>query len=316
MTPIRHAGVRSLTRATLRYLLVGGLLVGCVLSGVALGAPGDPTPSGGAEPAPPEPSTPEVARNVGVAELPLLVTEPPAGAAEPGIPPPVTGGPDSTLNPFSPLFLPQDEAQPTAPPRTEPPERAPASTSPAATPAPEAPVAPEPPRPPAAPAPPARVGTPTLSEAVIARMQPATTLRNPPAAPIGSWGAAQTSLGAAGLAAVRTPASPPSSPRAANAQPTGAALAARLAPLGFGGGDGNPTSSPSNRVGRSLGELRVTFTAMATGTGIFRVGDNPTPVLLALGDTLPGTEFVLSELTPRGAQFAQDDVRHTLSLYP
>jgi hypothetical protein len=37
---------------------------------------------------------------------------------------------------------------------------------------------------------------------------------------------------------------------------------------------------------------------------------------VALGDTLPCTEFVLSALTPSGAQFAQDDVRHTLSLYP
>jgi hypothetical protein len=150
-------------------------------------------------------------------------------------------------------------------------------------------------------------------------MQSAAAPSGAPSPPIRGWGAPQTSLGAAGLVAVRTPLdpSPGSSPQpAGDALPAGAALATRLTPIGFGGGVGNATSAASNRVSRSLSELRVNFTAMATGTGIFRVGDDPAPVLLALGDTLPGTEFVLSDLTPESAQFAQDDVRHTLFLYP
>ena len=90
--------------------------------------------SGGVLPLLPDPETPAVARDVGVEELPLLVTEPPKKQAEVVIPAPVTGGADSTLNPFSPLLLPQvaEPAPPPAPPVAAPP------TAPTPTPPPVA----------------------------------------------------------------------------------------------------------------------------------------------------------------------------------
>lgn len=80
--------------------------------------------------------------------------------------------------------------------------------------------------------------------------------------------------------------------------------------------DGNFTAARSNRVSRSLSDLRVDYTAMATGTGVFRVGDSEVPVLVRVGEPLPGTKLVLSRLTRADAQFSQDDARHTLSLTP
>ena len=55
---------------------------------------------------------------------------------------------------------------------------------------------------------------------------------------------------------------------------------------------------------------------MATGTGVFRVGDSERPVLLRVGEPLPGTRLVLDQLTRSSAQFSEDDARHTLLLTP
>ena len=122
---------------------------------------------------------------------------------------------------------------------------------------------------------------------------------------------------AAELAAVRAPTEAP--PLANRAPDRGAQRVARgygLGVIGLGRSEGNFTSGGSNRVSRALSAMQVSFTAMATGTGIFRVGDAPTPVLLAPGEALPGTGLVLTRLTGGGAQFAEDDVRHTLFLNP
>lgn len=290
--------------------------------------PADSTMSGGALPFLPEPEAPAIARDVGVDELPLLVTEPPAEETEADIPAPVIGGADSTFNPFSPLLLPQPEgaAEP-APPSIQSPAQSP-TASPAQTrrPTPEAaPTAPVSPAAPAAatvipaPAPAARTGTSTIPEAVTARLQPPAARRTLSTGLLESTLSTPDTLSTlgptSGRAAIRVPPSfsPPST---APAGTSGTTTTAGLVPLGLAGNDGNLTSATSNTVSRALRDLRVDFTAMATGTGIFRVGDSALPVLVRVGEPLPGTELVLSRLTTGSAQFTSADVRHTLSLNP
>ena len=305
--------------------------------------------SGGALPLLPDPETPAVARDVGVEELPLLVTEPPKEQAEVTIPAPVTGGGDSTLNPFSPLLLPQaaEPAPPPAPPVAappappQPPVAAPPTSSPTA-PVPSAPAAATPAPRPAAPVPPARAARPTLPKSLGASLRaPASATGNPETGPLGralGVQSAGTALGppstlsstlSSTLAAVRVPSSltplgtAPIATATATPIPGSAqqvALGSGLTALGLGTGsgpsDGNFTSLGGNRVSRALSSLQVHFTAMTTGTAIFRVGDGTTPVLLALGEALPGTKLTLTNFTNRGAQFTEDDVRHTLLLSP
>lgn len=305
----RRLGATALTGAGLFLLGSVSTPAGGITNTVFAQAAPDAPPSlmsGGALPPLPDAETPALARDLGVAELPLLVTEPPAEETEAEIPAPVTGGADSVLNPFSPL-LPPPEVAPAPPPPAAPAvtEQAPAAPS---APAAVAPVQPAPPvsRVVPAPVPAARPGTPSLPAALSARMQPSAA-----AAPstrilgrtLGGGVAPPNPL--AGTAAVRVPPSPTTSvtPRAG------------LTPLGLDN-EGNFTAAPSNRVSRSLGELRVSYTAMATGTGVFRVGNSDMPILLQVGEPLPGTKLVLSRLTRADAQFSEDDARHTLSLTP
>ncbi len=297
--------------------------------------------SGGVLPLLPEPATPAVARGVAVEELPLLVTEPPAAESDVEIPVPVTGGNDSLLNPFSPLLLPQPPrqaapappaaAQPAAPPAVAAPPvqetaPAPAAAAPAPTVAAPAPTV-------EVPLPQARVGRPALPRSLAANLRTTVPLTadlsaNPLDRALDMPNGSANALGPASeLAAVRTPPSltplgTAPAPNAAAARiPSGAqqvALGSGLSTLGLGGsaGDGNFTSLGGNRVSRALSALQVHFTAMTTGTAIFRVGDDATPLLLAPGEALPGTELVLTNLTSRGAQFTEDNVRHTLFLTP
>lgn len=306
------------------------LILAMLLSSAALAAPpADPPPPPAEEsaadaealPLLPDAEPPPVAREVGIEELPLLVTEPEEEAEAAPIPAPVLGGSDSAVNPFSPLLLPQ-----AAPPQNAPPPPTPPAPPAVAAPAQPAPVPAAPPAvaaypTPAAPLPEARTGTPPLPRSLTAKLRPA---RRPAAglsaAVLGralGTGTLPPALGpAAELAAVRTPTDP--APLVSRGGSGAQQVARRAAPavMGLGGGEGNFTSSGSNRVSRALGTLQVSFTAMATGTGIFRVGDAPTPVLLEPGQALPGTELVLTRLTDRGAQFTEDDVRHTLFLNP
>lgn len=283
--------------------------------------PADSTMSGGALPFLPEPEAPAVARDVGVDELPLLVTEPPAEETEADIPAPVIGGADSTFNPFSPLLLPQPEgaAEPAPPPIQSPTAQTRQPTPEAAPTAPASPAAPAAATVIPAPAPAARTGTSTIPEAVTARLQPPAARRTLSTGLLESTLSTPDTLSTfgptSGRAAIRVPPSfsPPST---APAGTSGTTTAARLVPLGLAGNDGNLTSATSNTVSRALRDLRVDFTAMATGTGIFRVGDSALPILVRVGEPLPGTELVLSRLTTGSAQFTSADVRHTLSLNP
>ena len=185
---VRRLVATGLTGAALG--MIAGLDVGGgSLSATALAQAAPDAPpalmSGGALPPLPDAETPPVARDVGVAELPLLVTEPPASETETEIPEPVTGGADSAFNPFSPLLLPEPEATSPAPPtpappvvteRPQPPPTAPAATAPTppapARAAPASTVVP-------APAPQARLSTPSLPAALGARMQPSVASGTP-----------------------------------------------------------------------------------------------------------------------------------------
>ncbi len=303
------------------------LILAVLLSSAALAAPpADPPPPPAEEsaaegetlPLLPEAEAPPVARDVGIEELPLLVTEPEDETEAAPIPAPVLGGSDSGVNPFSPLLLPQ--AAPPTPPQNAPAPLTPPAPPAVAAPAPAAPpVAADPG--PAAPLPEARTGTTPLPRSLTAKLQPART----PAEGLSTvvlgralgTGTLPPALGpAAELAAVRAPTDPVPLVSRSGSGAQQVARGTGLAVMGLGGNEGNFTSSGSNRVSRALGTLQVSFTAMATGTGIFRVGDAPTPVLLEPGQALPGTELVLTRLTDRGAQFAEDDVRHTLFLNP
>lgn len=317
MTGLPVTGAPAIDASALRFALRAArpsLLSGLLCCGFALAAPGAPqnAPMSGGAPPLPDAAPPAVARDIGVAELPLLVTEPPAAETEPEIPAPVTGGADSALNPFSPLLLPSPERTAEPPPPAQPPVAAepPPSAPPAPSAAPTA-TAPAPEAAPVAPAPVprARLSTPSIPAALGARMQPAATgtLRTGILGrTLGASSATTNPLAEA--AAIRVPSSlaPPE---------TLSATRGTLTPLGLAGGDGYATAA-ENRVSRSLRERRVAFTAMVTGTGIFRVGEGAAPVLMAVGDRLPGTDLVLSRLTSRSAQFTEDDARHTLSLNP
>ena len=298
--------------------------------------------SGGALPLLPDPEAPAVARDVGVEELPLLVTEPPEKQDEVKIPAPVTGGGDSTLNPFSPLLLPQtaEPTPPPAPPVAAPPAATSPTPAPAQPPAPTPPTAPAPSAPaaatpaprPAAPVPPARAARPTLPRSLGASLRtPASAINSPETSPLGRALGVQGARTDTGLPSTLAAVRAPSSLTPLGTVPTGTAAAipssAQQVALGSGlttlslstsnrANDGNFTSLGGNRVSRALSSLQVNFTAMVTGTAIFRLGDDTTPVLLALGETLPGTELKLTNLTSRGAQFTEDDVRHTLFLTP
>lgn len=303
------------------------LILAALLSSAALAAPpADPPPPPAEEsaaegetlPLLPEAETPPVARDVGIEELPLLVTEPKKETETAPIPAPVLGGSDSGVNPFSPLLLPQ--AAPPTPPQNAPVQPAPPAVAAPATPAPAAPPVAAAPRP-AAPLPEARTGTSPLPRSLTAKLRPARVpAQGLSAAVLGralGTGTLPPALGpAAELAAIRTPTDPAPLVSRSGSGAQQIARGTGLAVMGLGGNEGNFTSSGSNRVSRALGTLQVSFTAMATGTGIFRVGDVSTPVLLEPGQTLPGTELVLTRLTDRGAQFAEDDVRHTLFLNP
>ena len=309
----RRLAITALTGAGLFLASsVGGLAPVGPTTGFAQAAPDGPpaTMSGGGLPPLPDAEPPAAVRDVGVAELPLLVTEPPADETEAEIPAPVTGGAKGALNPFSPLLLPPPETAP-APPAPAPPvvtEQLPAAPSaPAAQtiPTPAPPVSTVVP----APAPQARLSTPSIPKALgVRRPVAARTLGTRILGRTLGTSSVAAPNPLAGTAAIRVPASltPP-----ATASTTGS----RLTPLGLAN-DGNFTLVSSNRVSESLSELRVNFTAMATGTGVFRVGNSEIPVLLRVGEPLPGTRLVLSRLTRANAQFSEDDARHTLSLNP
>jgi hypothetical protein len=306
-----------------------------------------PVMTGGAPP--PTATPPEVTADLRIAELPFLSppeqTVPEAtGAGEAGSslaphdatngasPTPITD-PAGAANPFAALFAPSaEEATPSAeapPVVTEaPPVPPPPITEVSVPPAPPASATPGPPElselvPTPTPRPPL-----TRLESLPRRLEASTAPETP--RPLAWGGAAHAGggRGLAGLAALRAPALEVSAPVAQRPTASSAAAAGAPtpalrtpfrtpAPLQLARTPEAPAAS--NTVQHLLDERGVVFTAMSTGTGIFRTQEHDRPILLAVGEALPGSDVVLVELTPDAAAFAyggRTDVRHRLPLRP
>ena len=268
-----------------------------------------------------------VGRDVVVAELPFLITEPPAAAETPeaeaeaaaaGATRPSFGA-RASVNPFSPIVV-QEPAQAAAPPaqpaspevvEVEVPGAPPVEDTQAVAPTPRAPA-------PAALAP-ASPRTASLPRALPGGTLPVapdvlTTSRSeprqvaPPDLPV--------------RAAIREPSAPNETP---TLRPMGAALAdgtAQPSPLGPGevaaaGIPDRPLVSGADTLSQYLRDRNVAFTGSVVGSvgvGVFRMGGSSTPIVLALGQPLPDTEIVLTDLRGQAAQFTLGDTTHVLNL--
>jgi hypothetical protein len=125
------------------------------------------------------------------------------------------------------------------------------------------------------------------------------------------------------LAAVREPADPGEPPAL---QPVGEAAAepsgADPAPLAPGavpaaGVPDRPLVSGADSLSRYLRDRNVSFTGSvlgSVGVGVFRLSGQDTPLVLALGQTLPDTEIVLTDLRGQAAEFTLGDTTHVLNL--
>ena len=269
-----------------------------------------------------------VGRDVVVAEFPFLITQPPIaeeateaeaeaagdGATRPGF------GTRATVNPFSPIVV-QEPAQAAAPPASRSRPRwwtsrslsaPPVQTVEATAPTPRAP----------APSPltPASPRTASLPRALPGGTLPVapdvlTTSRSEPRQ------LAPPDLSA--RAAIREPTGPDESPAL---RPMGAALAdgatAQPTPLGPGevaaaGIPDRPLVSGADTLSQYLRDRNVAFTGSVVGSvgvGVFRIDGTGSPIVLALGQPLPDTDIVLTDLRGQAAQFTLDDTTHVLNL--
>lgn len=278
------------------------------------------------------PSDAVVGRDVEVAEFPFLVDQPPpaeaaaetqetteAGAGRPG------GDARASINPFSPIVLP---AAPSVAQASAAAPSGDAGSSPAVqtVDVPSAPevetVAAEVPVP-AAPAPralaPAGVGTSSLPRPLATGTLPvapdvltSTRAERETLAPIDLPDRTAIREPDAPLQATPLPALA-DAPREAGAEPT---------PLGPGevpeaGTPDQPLVAGADSLARYLRDRNVAFTGSVVGSvgvGVFRVSGASAPIILALGQSLPDTEIVLTDLRGRAAEFTLDDTTHVLSL--
>jgi hypothetical protein len=267
-----------------------------------------------------------VGREVEVAELPFLIDQPPAvelpedgnGNGEAGIERP-GGDARASVNPFSPIVAPASASAGPAP-ATTPPEVEVVDV-------PDAPevqdVAAQAPVPPA-PAPralaPAGAPAATLPRTVANGTLPVvpSVLRDTRAEPL-----APTPIDLPQRTAVREPAGPVGAPPLptlsgspvgpASAEPT--PLAAGAVPAS--GTPDQPLVAGADGLARYLRDRNVVFTGSVVGSvgvGVFRVAGTTAPIVLALGQTLPDTEIVLTDLRGQTAEFTLGDTTHVLSL--
>ena len=272
-----------------------------------------------------------VAREVIIDELPFLITAPPQKAEELDEEEDQTaarpeGERRASVNPFSPLVL-----------RVEVPEEAPFTQSEEliVVPVPDgtAPtgargesvvsVAPAPREPVRAPAP-RPVAPPAPRTTQLPRALPQGSLPTAPRILERRVRAPQPDLTA--IAAIRVPevsnagalAVAPVASQVTTADAS-AASEAMLEPLALAKqnalGGGAPLFAGTNELSRFLRDHGVSFTGTVpgpVGVGVFRYADLSAPVVVALGDTLPDTDIVLSNLSGAKAEFTQGTLSQTL----
>ena len=270
-----------------------------------------------------------VTRDVVVADLPFLVTEPPAA---PDVP---VGELDAleaerrlaaaraTVNPFSPIVLPAPAAT--------------AATAPARA-VPAAPVVTDVAIPAGPPAPPPRVATPAPRALAPA---PTAVRETPRALPTGTPLAATPGLlretrQIDAVETVEVPAAQtrvPDEPLPTTAEPVRTApgilsevpalrgiettVAETEAEAEVATNGDAPLAAGTNRLARFLRDNGYSFTGSVLGpvsVGVFRTNGDPVPQVVALGQTLPNTEIVLTDLRGQQAELMLDDLRQTLIL--
>ena len=300
---------------------------------------------------------PLTAREVEVAELPFLVTEPPAlDTPEAGTAPDLdlarpNGELRATVNPFSPILLApppeQSQTQVFAAPSVAPAGSSEFSLAPPSTPSgivdvpiPDAPAAAGVPIEVSAPQVPTRITAPapqplTPRAGVVAslpRPLPGGTLpvtpdllRTTRAEPVAAAATPEVAP-LVELAALRVPGratSPNFADAAPPALPQAEANEAEPLPLagtsGRGPALGNPIAAGTSGLTRFLRDGNYRFTGYvisAVGVGVFRSNEAATPVIVNLGQTLPGTDIVLTSLKGEQAELTLEDEKQILILNP
>lgn len=275
-----------------------------------------------------------VARDLVVEELPFLVTEPPlVGVEEPAEAEADTGravrAARANVNPFSPVLV---QAPPAAPVAQQPPaaqepqvvvvEGQPEPTAPASTPTATATRTPV-----AAPAPRALAPAPSRA-AELPRPLPSGTLTAVPDILRDVRGQERAAAGPADLGAVAAVVVPSEEsaaelPFAGRGAPAPEATAS---PDVIGPGHATQRAAASSTLplavgadplSRYLRDNNVRFTGQVLGplsVGVFRANGHQQPFVVTLGQTLPDTDIVLSDLRGYEASFSLGNQTQVLSL--
>ena len=243
-----------------------------------------------------EQDEPRVARDLQVAQLPFLVTAPPAapealadaetefGAEESQIQEAqASGSQRASVNPFSPLVVAEANPEPDTSPNPNADQRI---TDVPVPPPPQTAAAPTPRR---APIPAARApgAAGTLGATRLPRSLPSGTLASTPDV-------------------LRNTLSTP-----VNAQRSQNPLASGEAD------DAAPLAAGSSSLSLYLRDQEVTFTGAVLGpvsVGIFRSANAAAPFLVPLGQSIPDTDIVLTDLTGQQAELSQGDTSQLLIL--
>lgn len=289
----------------------------------------------------PVPET-RVARELEVLDLPFLVTEPPAQQEQPteaeaeaqDLAASVRSQ-RATINPFSPII--QRNAQPSAQPRASQPEPQPEPTV-TEVPVPSAPpqTAQQSPQEPVRAPVPAPVTPRAQGAGELPRALPDGTLGGSPDLLRSAIGNREgTSASEAPQAAVREPVDdePPELADPAQQEPTTTEPEPLEQPVADAG-EGEqaaaddeqvvrrPVSEPpleagASELSRYLRDNNVRFTGSVIGpvsVGVFRSARTSAPVVISLGQSLPETSIVLTDLRGQQAEFRLGDTTQTLTL--
>jgi pyruvate dehydrogenase E2 component (dihydrolipoamide acetyltransferase) len=268
-----------------------------------------------------------LSRNVVVADLPFLITSPPVVTADEGADAAtddasrLLAAARATVNPFSPVVVRVVEAQA---PEREVPTAAPVITEVAV------------------PAEPGAIAGPRIATPAPAVRAPAGTVVSdlPRALPTGvplsatpdllrQRAAPVERIDVTTVASIRLP-GPADAPPAelATMRPTtavataipevlGPAVAAPATAAAATSAPRAPLAAGTNVLSRFLRDNGYTFTGSALGpvsVGVFRSHGGPTPVVVAIGQTLPNTDIVLTDLRGQQAELTLGDTSQILVL--